>query len=129
MPTAERPLVDEAQRGAVVKDRGDAKVTGIGDFAEQHLPTHAEVNDQCLVVAAGPVEGEPQIFPASVAAGDPGVEQPRGEIGGACFMAADSTRVMHADGGDCLTDHVGLQSAPHHLDFRQLGHLLGRFSG
>src|SRR6201999_295415 len=44
-PAAERPLVDETQRGAVVEERGDAQMTGVGDVSQQHLPAHAEVYD------------------------------------------------------------------------------------
>ena len=43
-------------------------------------------------------------------------EQPRGQVGGAGLVAAHGAGMVHADGGDGLAHHVGLQSAPHHLD-------------
>ena len=64
----------------------------------------------------GAVQGEPQILAASVAAGDPGVQQPRGQVGRAGLVAADGAGVVHSHGGDGLAHYVGLQSAPHHLD-------------
>ena len=69
------------------------------------------------VDTARPVQREPQILAAPIAAGDPGVQQPRGQVGRAGLVAADGAGVVHSDGGDGLAHHVGLQSAPHHLDF------------
>ena len=45
-PAAERALVDEAERGAVVEQRRDPQVPLVGHGAEQHLPTHTEMDHQ-----------------------------------------------------------------------------------
>ena len=118
-PAAERALVDKAQRGAVVEQRRDAQMILSRQRAEQHLPTHAEMDDQRRAV----IERQPQVLPASSRADDARIEQPRSQIGGSGLVAAHRTRVVHPDGADGLVNDMCVQPPTNDLDFGKLRHL------
>ncbi len=117
-PPAERALVDEAQRGAVVEQRRDAQVALVLDGAQQHLPAHPEMDDQSRVIA----QGEPQILAAAAGAGDAHVQQPRRQIGRSRLVTAHGAGMVHPHGGDGLARHVCLEPPPYDFDLGKFRH-------
>jgi len=121
-PAAERALVDEAQRRAVVEHRSDPQVVGVRHLAEPHLAAHPEVDDE-----RGPLRhGEPQVFSAPTRVRDDLPDQPGGQVCRAGLVPADGPQMVDVDGGDLSAGDMGGQSAPDGLDLRQLRHCRGR---
>ncbi|VBA55541.1 hypothetical protein LAUMK41_01807 [Mycobacterium attenuatum] len=112
-PSAERALVGKAQHGPVVEQRGDPDVVGARDRPEQHLPTHAQVHDQCAVRA---IQRQPQVLAAPIGSGDSRAQQPRRQVGGSGLVAPYRPGVMDPDRGHRLAHDVGRQAAAHHLN-------------
>ena len=101
-PPAERALVDEAHRGAVVEQRRDAQVVLVRYLTQQHLPAHAEVHNQRRAVT----EREPQILTAAARARDAIVEQSGSQIARAGLVAAHRSWVVHPHRRDGLARDV-----------------------
>ena len=118
-PAAERALVDEAQRGAVVEQR---RRCASGSRSATSPSSIWPLIPRCTTSADPVTERQPQVLAAPAGSGDAIVEQSPGEVGGACLVAAHRPRVMHAHGGDGLARDVGIQPPPNDLDLGKFRH-------
>ncbi len=118
-PAAERTLVHETQRGAVVEQHRNPQMVIPRQRPEQHLPAHTEMDDQRRAV----IERQPQVFPASTRADDPRIEQPRRQIGGSGLVTAHRAQMVYPDSADGLVDDVCVQPPTNDFDFGKLRHL------
>ncbi len=119
LPAAERALVDEAQRGAVVEQRRDPDVIGARHRADQHLTAHPEVHHQRLLGG----QHQPQILAASAGLDDPGIEQPGGQVRGPGLVPAHRAGVVHPHRADRAVQDVVRQAATNHLHLGQFRHV------
>ena len=96
MPAAEGSLVDEPQLIAVIECRAhpQMRVVGCADTGDQHLPAHAEVDDEREPVdAVGRRDVEPQILSASASSENRCAPEPSDQIGRIADVSADGPRV------------------------------------
>ena len=118
---AERPLVDEAQLAAAVRERQAHPQVGLVRLVRRHdqqLAAHAQVPGERV---AG-VQRQPQVLAAALGGKQrPALEQ-RAEVVGAGLVPAHRPGVRDLDPLDHPARDAALEAAAHDLDLGQLGH-------
>ncbi len=120
---AERALVDEAQRGAVVEQCGDPQVVPCRSVAHAARAASARSCPGARPAQRSSSSVSHRYFPRRPVPVIGGIRAAaRSDRPGSGLVTAHRARVVHPDGGDGLVDDVRVQSPPDDLDLGKFRH-------